>query len=261
MPFVELQRPETNVATPPPGKTTWFIGTDGTPYIKNSDGSVHSLMGNVGPAGPPGRDGINGATGTAGSIGLTGAQGVAGLNGTNGTNGLTGQRGDTGAAGQIGLPGVAGSTGPAGPPGPVQITCYALANSVSTTLITPQNTNLVFPVAANEVWFVDYQLSVTSAAAGYCLAVNVPLGALIEGWATSNNNNTTSYICGRFTGPSILTAALQTAAITGSAHCWARIKNAGVAGFATLQYASKTAGQTTTVLSGSTMSAMKSVEV
>lgn len=75
------------VATPGANQHTLFADTVlGAFAYKNSDGSVHSLVGATGPTGPTGPTGAGGATG----VGATGATGPAGPTGPTGPTGATG---------------------------------------------------------------------------------------------------------------------------------------------------------------------------
>lgn len=106
---------------------------------------------------------------------------------------------------------------------------YKTANQTSTSASLQTDTHLTFPIAANELWCVDYHLLVDGPTAGdISLAVNVPSGA--TGWWSG-----TRLIAGA-TGTS---ADLQTSATTDLTDTG--IRSAGLAGAATLMYIKMTA--------------------
>lgn len=139
-----------------------------------------------------------------------------------------------------------------------------LMASLVTTNLTPTNSNLSFPIGANEVWCVVVQLTAQcSASGGMKYAVGAPTGATVEGWVFSSGAAITTPVYQRLTTINTLTpVAMHTAvAIPTPDVIVFTIMNGATAGTITLQAASVTAGQTTTIFAGSYMLARKVTNV
>lgn len=110
---------DNDVPTPPPGRVVLFVGTDNVFRIKDSNGVISVVTGQVGAVGPAGPQGPQGPQGIQGLQGIPGPAGATGPAGPIGPAGPTGPVGPAGADGAVGPQGPIGLTGPAGPTGPV----------------------------------------------------------------------------------------------------------------------------------------------
>jgi hypothetical protein len=136
----------------------------------------------------------------------------------------------------------------------------SLANTFTTTNIIATSTGLVFNIGANEVWVVDVQLTAQcSSTGGVKYAVAAPAGATIEGWIYSSTSAITTLSYQRLTATNTLnTTALHTVATTPAPDIIRFvITNSSTAGAVTIQAASGTSGQTTTVFTGSSLVARR----
>lgn len=137
-----------------------------------------------------------------------------------------------------------------------------LANNFTTTAATAQNTNLTFAMLANEVWIVEAELTVQcSSTGGVKFAVAGPTGATIEGWVITSTSAITTPSLQRITAIGTLTgtAAHTVATTPGPDRIRFTITNSTTAGSCTIQLASVTSGQTTTVFAGSYMKARRAL--
>ena len=135
-----------------------------------------------------------------------------------------------------------------------------LSSNFTTTNATATSTALTFAIAANEVWVVDIQLTAQcSSTGGVKYAVAAPTGATIEGWLYSSTSAITTLSYQRFTAIGTLTSTLVHTVATTPAPDVIRftITNAGTAGSVTIQAASGTSGQATTIFSGSSLVARR----
>lgn len=135
-----------------------------------------------------------------------------------------------------------------------EVLAARLAANFTTTVVAATSTLLTFQIAANEVWFVDCQLTTQcSGVGGVKYAVAAPAGATIEGWIYSSLANITTPSYQRLTAISTLnTTALHIVANTpGPDMIRFVITNGSTAGSVAIQAASVTAGQTTTLFVGS----------
>jgi hypothetical protein len=135
-----------------------------------------------------------------------------------------------------------------------------LAANFTTTVVTATSTALTFSVGANEVWSVDVQITAQcSGVGGSKYAVAAPTGATIEGWIYSSTSTITTLSYQRLTAINSLNAtALHTVATTpGPDVIRFVVANGGTAGAVTIQAASVTGGQTTTLFLGSGLVAVR----
>lgn len=119
-------------------------------------------------------------------------------------------------------------------------------------------TGLSFNIGANEVWVVDVQITAQcSSTGGVKYAVSGPSGATIEGWLLSSTSAITTLSYQRITAINTLTgtAAHTVATTPGPDMIRFVITASSTAGAVTIQAASGTSGQTTTVFIGSSMTA------
>lgn len=135
----------------------------------------------------------------------------------------------------------------------------ALGSNFTTTATTATNTALTFGVVAGETWVVECQLTAQcSGNGGTKYAVAAPAGSTIEGWLYSSLNAVTTLSYQRLTAVGTLVGtAVHTIATTPAPDRIAFVLVAGATGSVTIQAASATSGQTTTVFSGSSLSARR----
>jgi hypothetical protein len=135
-----------------------------------------------------------------------------------------------------------------------------LAANFTTTVVTATATGLTFNINANEVWAVDVQLTAQcSAAGGVKYEIAAPTGATIEGWLLSSTTTITTLSYQRITAINTLTAtATHTVATTpGPDIIRFTVTNGSTAGAITIEAASGTATQTTTIFAMSSLTAMR----
>jgi hypothetical protein len=134
-----------------------------------------------------------------------------------------------------------------------------LAADFTTTLIAAQNTTLSFPVLAGETWFLEF-LGTTqcSGTGGSKYALSLPSGSTVEGWLETSGATVVTPVLSRIVAGSTLTSAGHTIGTStpGPDYLFATV-TAGTAGNVTLQVASTTNGQTTTIKKGATLTAQK----
>jgi hypothetical protein len=139
-----------------------------------------------------------------------------------------------------------------------------LNSNFTTTVVTATGTNLAFPIAANEIWVVEVELTTQcSGTGGVKYAIGSPTGAAVEGWILSSLAAITTLSYQRIVAINTLNStALHTVANTPAPD---RIRfvitNGATAGNCVIQVASNTNGQTTTVFAGSCFSARKANSV
>jgi hypothetical protein len=138
-----------------------------------------------------------------------------------------------------------------------------LANFTVST-VTKADTNLSFPIGANEVWDIEFFGTVQCSGVGGTKAqVTTPAGATIEGWYDSTGANITTMVRNRITAVNTLTAIAShtVAALPGPDSILVRVKNGATPGTVFISFASVTAAQITTVFAGAFIRAFKSLEV
>ena len=134
----------------------------------------------------------------------------------------------------------------------------SLALNFTTTLATATSTKLSFAVKAGEIWAVTTQITAEcSTNRGVKYAVSAPLGSTVEGWLYGQRNpgqfNTERVIAvNTLTG-----TALHTAVNTPTPDQLNFLITAGAVGSIAIAVASQTAGDTTTLFSGSSLSALR----
>ncbi len=140
----------------------------------------------------------------------------------------------------------------------------ALISNATTSSTTAVNTNLAFPIAANEVWVVRVDLTASKATSstGLKLAVGAPTGCTVAGFAQLGGATLAAPLV-----PSLVTAinTLGTTFATGIGIQVAgtmsfRVTNSSTAGNITLQFATVTSN-TATIYAGSSISANRAVNV
>jgi hypothetical protein len=137
-----------------------------------------------------------------------------------------------------------------------------LAANFTTTNATATSTALSFAIGANEVWIVDVQATTQcSSTGGTKYAVAAPSGATIEGWIYSSGAAITTLVYQRIVAINTLSATLLHTVATTPGPDILRfvVTNGATAGAVTLQAASGTSGQTTTISLGSSMVARRAV--
>ena len=135
-----------------------------------------------------------------------------------------------------------------------------LAANFTTTVVTATATGLTFSINANEVWAVDVQLTTQcSGIGGVKYEIAAPTGATIEGWVLSSGAAITTLVYQRITAINTLTAtATHTVATTpGPDIIRFTVANGATVGAITIDLASVTAGQTTTVFALSSLTAIR----
>ena len=135
-----------------------------------------------------------------------------------------------------------------------------LAANFTTTATAAAATALTFSIGANEVWWVQVQATAQcSGTGGSKYAVAAPAGATIEGWIYSSTTAITTFSYQRLTAISTLNlTALHTVAITPAPDVLTFVvTNGATAGAVTIQGASVTSGQTTTIFAGSGLHAVR----
>ena len=140
----------------------------------------------------------------------------------------------------------------------------SLTSDFTTTSASAVATNLSFAAAASDVWLVEFEGTVQcSSTGGVKASFTLPTGATIEGFAIGGSTGVTAMTSSRITAGSTLTSAFAAVATTPLfLNIRARIKGNGVnSGNITLNFASTTGGQTTTVFAGSAMKAQRLTEV
>jgi len=137
----------------------------------------------------------------------------------------------------------------------------ALSSNFTTTAATAQNTSLTFNVKAGETWTVTVQATAQcSSTGGVKWAIAAPTGSTIQGWIYSSTSAITTLSYQQITAINTLNGtALHTVATTPGPDVLAFTVVAGATGAVTVQAASGTSGQTTTVFSGSSLVAYRSV--
>jgi hypothetical protein len=141
-----------------------------------------------------------------------------------------------------------------------EIVTVVLSANFTTTATTAASTNLSFAIGPNETWFVDVQLTTQcSSTGGSKFAVSAPTGAAIEGWIYSSLAAITTLSYQRLTAIATLSAtALHTVATTPAPDkLQFVIQNGSTAGTVTIQAASVTSGQTTTIFLNSGLRATR----
>lgn len=134
----------------------------------------------------------------------------------------------------------------------------ALVSNFTTTAATATATLLSFNVGVNEVWIVDVQLTAQcSSTGGVKYAVAAPTGATIEGWVYSSGAAILTLIYQRLTAIGTLTSTLVHTVATTPAPDMLRftVTNGSTTGAVTVQAASGTPGQTTTIFAGASLTA------
>lgn len=135
-----------------------------------------------------------------------------------------------------------------------------LTANFTTTSTSATSTALSFDIEANEVWVVDVQITAQcSSTGGVKYAVAAPTGATIEGWLYSSTSAITTLSYQRLTAIGTLTSTATHTIATTPAPDVIRcvITNGATRGTVTIQAASGTSGQTTTIFSGSSLYAQR----
>lgn len=134
---------------------------------------------------------------------------------------------------------------------------YRLATTFTTTLATGQSSNLTLSVAASEIWCFQASLLVScSGSGGTKVAVAAPSGTTLEAFARGHSTALTATTGARMPSMNTLSAvAFDTAAtaVPGRVELGGSVVVGTTAGNVTIQIASTTAGQTSSLLAGSTL--------
>jgi hypothetical protein len=141
-----------------------------------------------------------------------------------------------------------------------QLFATFLASNFTTTNATATSTALSFNIGANETWVVDVQLTAQcSSTGGVKYAIAAPAGATIEGWLYSSTSAITTLSYQRIAAINTLTGTLVHTVATTPAPDVIRftITNSSTAGAVTIQAASGTSGQTTTIFAKSSLKALR----
>jgi hypothetical protein len=135
-----------------------------------------------------------------------------------------------------------------------------LASNFTTTATAATSTALTFNIGATETWMVTVQLTTQcSSTGGVKYAIAGPASSTIEGWLYSSLAAITTLSYQRLTAINTLTAtAVHTVATTPAPDILAfTITGGGTAGAVTIQAASGTSGQTTTIFAKSSLQAVR----
>lgn len=139
------------------------------------------------------------------------------------------------------------------PSGSAAPTSLALIADATTTVNTATNTNLAFAVAANTYYAFTATLILSPAVAGGTkFAISGPAGALPLVGATGVTTATGNVVMDSITALATLTTAFSTS-LAGAVRISGGISVAGTAGTITLQFASGTNGNTSTIKAGSVL--------
>jgi hypothetical protein len=141
-----------------------------------------------------------------------------------------------------------------------RLIALSLASNFTTTNLTATSTALSFPIGPNEIWVVDVQLTAQcSSTGGVKYAVAAPASATIEGWIYSSTSAITTLSYQRITVINTLNGtALHTVATTPAPDVIRfTVTNSATAGVVTIQAASVTSSQTTTIFAGSGLRAQR----
>jgi hypothetical protein len=135
----------------------------------------------------------------------------------------------------------------------------SLASNFTTTSTTAASTALSFNVVAGETWVVDVQMTAQcSSTGGTKYAVAAPAGSTVEGWLYSSTSALTTLSYQRITAIGTLTGtAVHTVATTPAPDVLRFVVVAGASGAVTVQAASGTSGQTTTIFQGASLIARR----
>jgi hypothetical protein len=136
----------------------------------------------------------------------------------------------------------------------------SLASTFTTTVVTATSTALSFNIKVGETWVVDVQVTAQcTSTGGTKYAISAPTGATIEGWIYSSTTAITTLSYQRLTAINTLNAtALHTVATTPAPDVIRfTITNPTTAGVIAVQAASVTAGQITTLFTGSNLRAQR----
>ncbi|MBP6624487.1 MAG: collagen-like protein [Chitinophagaceae bacterium] len=136
-----------------------------------------------------------------------------------------------------------------------------LNGNFTTTAITSNPTNLSFTMAAGEVWIVDVMITAqSSSTGGVKYAIAAPAGSVVEGWLFSSTSALTTLSHQRITAINTLTTtAVHTVANTPAPdRLTFTIVCGGTGGTCSINAASVTSGQTTTLFANSSLVAVKS---
>ena len=135
----------------------------------------------------------------------------------------------------------------------------ALSSNFTTTNATATSTALTFQVKTGETWVVTVQATAQcSSTGGVKYAVAAPAASTIEGWVYSSTSAITTFLYQRITAiGTLMTTAAHTVATTPAPDVLSFTLVAGAAGAVTIQAASGTSGQTTTLFSGASLVARR----
>ena len=134
-----------------------------------------------------------------------------------------------------------------------------LTGNFTTTATGATSTALTFNVVSGEVWFVDVQVTAQcSSTGGVKYAVAAPAGSTIEGWVYSSTSAVATLSYQRLTAIATLTGTLlHTVATTPAPDVIRFVLVAGATGAVTIQAASGTSGQTTTLFQNGVLTARR----
>lgn len=133
-----------------------------------------------------------------------------------------------------------------------------LPSAFTTTLATAQDTLLTFPVRSGEVWLVEvWAFGGSSTVNGMKYAIGAPTGSTVDGYLDSSSTTEESDQIEQITAINTLTAAVHvTAGGTRPDYINARLSIAA-SGSVTIQAASTTGGDTTTIRSFACLRAVR----
>lgn len=135
----------------------------------------------------------------------------------------------------------------------------ALNSNFTTTLATAVSTALTVRVKNGEKWKIEFDGTVQcSSTGGVKFAIATPGGSTVEGWLDSSTSAITTLSKQRITAGNTLTGtATHTVATTPGPDRIVATVTAGADGAITIQAASNTASQTTTIFAGATLKATR----
>lgn len=135
----------------------------------------------------------------------------------------------------------------------------SLAANFTTTSTSATSTNLAFPIRAGETWILEFDGIMQCSSTGGCAyAIGAPGGTTVTGWLDSTTSGINSRSVEQITVPnSLTTTAVHTVATTPTTDRLVATVTAVADGNITIQAASVTSMQTTTIFAGATLRARR----
>lgn len=139
----------------------------------------------------------------------------------------------------------------------------SLSSNFTTTSTSATPTNLTFPVKSGEVWILEFDgVAQCSSTGGSAYAIDAPGGSTVKGWLDSTTSGLSARSLDQISTPSTLTGtAVHAVAATPAPDRIVATVTAGADGDVTIQAASQTSMQTTTIFAGATLRARRAATV